>query len=367
LFGKDKEKYNTSKDKSPGSSYNNLDDIGYHFEILSFSIKGESNFNVKRITLRSAVHGDYNISVLTNDGYYAHKFFNKNIVADSNASKSSTIVTFGFKSDTGILFIDDDKNNHYEIQLKFKRQIVILHHFLNFVYLSKNKITDKTIKEIQPKSYPEKIMLEKNNSELNESEEVLSTYYLRKRVKWNGDDEAVPISEKFTITNFRIIQDVWCYPVLFHKKPYVDIEELLSNSNINFTHDEYDDVFASNITTTKSSTGSSEGGINSSSFYGLGVNQELHSYVGMSEAKESGDIIFMSRGKKLCTWTNFVDPKGIVDMIKSAKSQFESQDEKIIEPVLSSSDDDPLKILKTRLAKGEITLEEFKEIKENLV
>ena len=37
LFGKDKEKYNTSKDKSPGSSYNNLDDIGYHFEILSFS------------------------------------------------------------------------------------------------------------------------------------------------------------------------------------------------------------------------------------------------------------------------------------------------------------------------------------------
>jgi uncharacterized membrane protein len=33
---------------------------------------------------------------------------------------------------------------------------------------------------------------------------------------------------------------------------------------------------------------------------------------------------------------------------------------------VSSSDDDPLKILKMRLAKGEITLEEFNEIKENL-
>jgi uncharacterized membrane protein len=45
----------------------------------------------------------------------------------------------------------------------------------------------------------------------------------------------------------------------------------------------------------------------------------------------------------------------------------ESQDDKIIEPVVSSSEDDPLKILKMRLAKGEITLEEFNEIKENLV
>ena len=65
-------------------------------------------------------------------------------------------------------------------------------------------------------------------------------------------------------------------------------------------------------------------------------------------------------------WENFQDPKGIVEMIKSAKSQFESQDKKISEPAVSFSDDDPLKILKIRLAKGEITLEEFNKIKENL-
>ena len=56
------------------------------------------------------------------------------------------------------------------------------------------------------------------------------------------------------------------------------------------------------------------------------------------------------------------------NMIKLCLSKLnKSQDEKIPEPVESSSDNDPLKILKMRLAKGEITLEEFNEIKENLV
>jgi len=55
------------------------------------------------------------------------------------------------------------------------------------------------------------------------------------------------------------------------------------------------------------------------------------------------------------------------NMIKLCLSKLnKSQDEKIPEPVESSSDNDPLKILKMRLAKGEITLEEFNEIKENL-
>ena len=39
---------------------------------------------------------------------------------------------------------------------------------------------------------------------------------------------------------------------------------------------------------------------------------------------------------------------------------------KIQEPPVSSSDNDPLKILKVRLAKGEITIDEFNEIKEHL-
>ena len=367
MFGKDKEKYNISKEKSPKFSYNN-EEVGYSFEISDILQNGESIFyNAKYIELESLRHGKYVISTLVKDNTYLHKFFSNTSLSELYPFTYSNIVTFGFKSATGILFIDDDQNDHYEIQLKFKSQIVILHHFLNFLHLRKIKITDKTIQEIQLKSHSEKIMLEKNNIKLHENEEVLSTYYLKERIKWGDDDRVNTISTKFVITNFRIMQDVWCYPVLFYTEPSVDIEEILSTSIINFTHDEYDDVFTSNVTTTKSSTSFSKGGTNAVSFYGVGVNQELHSYEGMSEAKESGDIIFMSKGKKFCTWDNFVDPKGIVEMIKSAKSQFESRDEKIPQPVVSSSEDDPLKILKMRLAKGEITLEEFNEIKENLV
>ena len=367
MFGKDKEKYNTSKDKSPVSVFNE-GIIEYSFEISSILKNGEVIFdNAKYIHLFTRTDGHYTISAMHKDMKFFHRFFSESLLSDLYNFTYSNIETFRFEGSTGILFIDDDKNDHYEIQLKFKSQIVILHHFLNFVHLRKIKITDKTIQEIQLKSHSEKIMLEKNNIKLHENEEVLSTYYLKKRGYWTDDDSVNTISTKFVITNFRIMQDVWCYPVLFDKKPSVDIEGILSNSIINFTHDEYDDVFTSNVKTTKSSTSISRGGTDVVSFYGVGVNQELHSYEGTSEAKESGDIIFMSKGKKFCTWDNFVDPKGIVEMIKSAKSQFESQDEKIPQPVVSSSDNDPLKILKMRLAKGEITLEEFNEIKENLV
>jgi len=367
LFGKDKEKYNTSKEKSPDSYYNE-GDIEYSFEISGILKNGKIIFDyAKYIRLNPYTHGVYTIAFTHKDRTYIHKFFTENELSDLYNFTYSNIETFRFEGSTGILFIDDDKNDHYEIQLKFKSQIVILHHFLNFLHLRKIKITDKTIQEIQLKSHSEKIMLEKNNIKLHENEEVLSTYYLKERGDWTDDERVNTISSKFVITNFRIMQDVWCYPVLFDKEPSVAIEGILSTSIINFTHDEYDDVFTSNVKTTKSSTSISRGGTDAVSFYGVGVNQELHSYEGMSEAKESGDIIFMSKGKKFCTWDNFVDPKGIVEMIKSAKSQFGSQDEKIPQPVVSSSEDDPLKILKMRLAKGEITLEEFNEIKENLV
>jgi tetratricopeptide (TPR) repeat protein len=55
------------------------------------------------------------------------------------------------------------------------------------------------------------------------------------------------------------------------------------------------------------------------------------------------------------------------NMIKLCLSKLnKSQNEKTPEPQAYSSDDDPLKILKIRLAKGEITLEEFNKIKDNL-
>jgi len=376
VFGKDKEKYNISKDKSPISMYTEEGEIEYWFEISSILKNEEVIFdNVKYIHLSVYNHGKYTISPVK-DRTYIHKFFSElsSLTGTENFTYSN-IETFGFKSDTGILFIDDDKKDHYEIQLKFKSQIVILHHFLSFVHLRKIKITDKTVQEIQLKNNSEKIMLEKNNIKLHEDEEVVSTYYLKKRVAWDENNRTVNISTKFVITNFRIMQDVWCYPVLFDKKPSgilgkpldVNIEKILSNSIINFTHDEYDDVFALNVKNTTSSSTTSSGGTNAVSFYGVGVNQELHSYAGKSEASESGDIVFMSKGKIFFTWNKFVDPKGIVEMIKSAKKQFKSQDEKMPEPQVSLSDDDPLKILKKRYASGEISQEEFQKIKEDLV
>ena len=286
--------------------------------------------------------------------------------------------TFQFDSKTGKLIIVTNgiskKVYRFEIQLKFANQALVLDRFLLFTNLRKKKINDKTIKEIKLKNNSKKIKLEKNSDELHEHEEVLAEFFKSNRTRYDDDSKIITDYVILRITNFKIINDVWYTPLCFienrndvSEKAKEDImNDIQEKSIFNLTHDEYDDVIASNVTQTTSSTGFRTGGVNAVSVYGFGVNQDTHSYQGTATGNESGDIIFMSKGKKLCTWTNFVDPKGIVEMIKSAKSQFESQDKKIIEPAVSSSDDDPLKILKTRLAKGEITLEEFKEIKENL-
>jgi hypothetical protein len=371
VFGKHKEKYNISKEKSPNPFYAE-DTISYNFEFSSILKNGESILdNTKFIDLKSTHHDFHSISFINNNNTYLHKFFSEDLGPISSAGFTySNIETFRFDFTTGILFIDDNKNDHYEIQLKFKSQIVILNHFLSFVHLRKIKITDKTVQEIQLKNNSEKIMLEKNNIKLHEDEEIISTYYLKRRVAWNEDKRVVNISEKYTITNFRIMQDVWCFPVFFDPKytfSFDDAKKMISNSITNFTHDEYDDVFALNVKNTTSSSSLSSGGTNAVSFYGVGVNEELHSYAGTSQGSESGDVVFMSKGKIFFTWNKFVDPKGIVEMIKSAKKQFKSQDEKMPEPQVSLSDDDPLKILKKRYASGEISQEEFQKIKEDLV
>ena len=365
-----KQVYDLTEIRSPNTIVEK-EQVNYSFKISNILQNGESIIHdTEDIEIVSLSHGKYVICSKNEDGKYLHKFFGETLLSGLRNFTYSNIVTFGFKSTTGILFIDDDKNDHYEIQLKFKSQIVILHHFLSFAHLRKIKITDKTVQEIQLKNNSEKIMLEKNNIELHKDEEVISTYYLKKRVKWNESSTAVNESHKFEITNFRIMQDGWCFPVFFDPKytfSFDDAKKIISNSIISFTHDEYDDVFALNVKNTTSSSSTSSGGTNAVSFYGVGVNQELHSYAGTSEGSESGDIVFMSKGKIFCTWDKFVDPKGIVEIIKSAKKQFVSQDEKMPEPQVSLSDDDPLKILKKRYASGEISQEEFQKIKEDLV
>ena len=272
-------------------------------------------------------------------------------------------LTFHFDSKIGKLIIETKNNTSFEIQLKFANQALIIDRFLSFTTSRKKKIDDKTIKEIKLKNNSKKIELEKNSEELHEHEEVLADFFKSDRVGFDKNSEVITNYTKFRITNFRIINDEWYNPIFFIQNNNDVIRE---NSIFNFTHDEYDDVIASNVRQTSSSSSVSSGGTDSVTVYGFNVNQETHTYQGTTTGTESGDITFMSKGKKLCTWENFQDPKGIVEMIKSAKSQFESQDEKTSEPQVSFSDDDPLKILKIRLAKGEITLEEFNEIKENL-
>jgi len=367
---KNNAEYNTTTQKSPEAIYDVAANIAYIFKISNCLKNGNVIESVNDIQLMSPYEFMYWIN-LRHNGFRSdkilHQFFDDEFkvlpkLSDSKFTRTIS-ETIQLDSTTGKLIIDDDKNDHYEIQLKFKSEIGILDRFLSFVNSRKNKVNDKTIQEIKLKNHSKKIMLEKNNIKLHEGEEILSNFIGKKQEKWRKDDYAIIKYEKYCITNFRIINEVWCNPVFFTKYSIDDVKQPLI---FNFTHDEYDDVITSNVKQTTSSTSVRTGGVNAVSVYGFGVNQDTHSYEGMTTGNESGDIIFMSKGKKLLVWDDFVDPKGIVEMIKSAKSQFESQDKKIIEPIVSSSDNDPLKILKMRLAKGEITLEEFNEIKENL-
>jgi|LWDU01.1.fsa_nt_gi hypothetical protein len=242
-------------------------------------------------------------------------------------------LTFQFESQTGKLVIETKNNTHFELQLKFQNQALIVDQFLKFINLRNYKISDKIIKEIKLKNNSKKIELRINKKELHEHEEVLTSYSDPMTFPFEkGKPELLIRDETQIITNLRIMGDVWYYPAFFINPEVKEVGFGQLEEITNFTHDQYDEIFISK---------------NPASF--------------------QGSVKFMSKGKPFWGLRNTPEPERLVELIKYAKSQFESQDKKIIEPIVSSSDDDPLKILKMRLAKGEITLEEFNEIKENLV
>lgn len=82
--------------------------------------------------------------------------------------------------------------------------------------------------------------------------------------------------------------------------------------------------------------------------------------VGFSNTKSKtiGDISFLKNGKILVTFGGISDPYGVADMVKSIKKQSYKEIEK--------NNDDPLTILKKRLAKGEITKAEYEDLKSAL-
>ena len=165
----------------------------------------------------------------------------------------------------------------------------------------------------------------------------------------------------FVVTNYR----VW-------KNHFFEVD------GISMTHDEYDEVIATKVERRREED--IVGGVDSrSSLWNLiqdGAGAVLQTSGGLqvdishnksthhasSIESEFGDIVFMKDGKRVMVWEDFQDPNSTVKLINSAKVHFNTT------PTASSSSggEDPIKALKLRFAKGEITKEEFLEMKSML-
>jgi len=165
----------------------------------------------------------------------------------------------------------------------------------------------------------------------------------------------------FVVTNYR----VW-------ENHFFEVD------GISLTHDEYDEVIATDVTRRREED--IVGGVDSrSSLWNLiqdGAGAVLQTSGGLevhrsnnksehhasSVESEFGNIVFMNDGKRVMVWENHQDPNSTVKLINSAKAHFSTTPD--ASP--SSGGEDPIKALKLRFAKGEITKEEFLEMKSML-
>ena len=162
--------------------------------------------------------------------------------------------------------------------------------------------------------------------------------------------------EWFLVTNYRVLMNYW-----------------LSGINLKaLTHGEYEDVIASNVEKrreedivggveeTPSLMTSFLSGMGKAHYYNVSYNKSTHH--SSSTETEVGDVIFMNDGKQVMVWKNFLDPNSLVKIINSAKAHFKTA------PATSPSSggEDPIKALKLRFAKGEITKKQFLEMKKIL-
>ena len=131
------------------------------------------------------------------------------------------------------------------------------------------------------------------------------------------------------------------------------------------THADYDTVLTSNVE--KKTETDSVGGVEErSSMWNLVQNQVDISYNeerhhSSSVETETGNIEFMKEGRQAMIWKNIADPVALVEKIKAVKSSFSTGGS-----TPQSVDDDPIKALKMRFVKGEISKEEFEEMKSML-
>jgi hypothetical protein len=168
----------------------------------------------------------------------------------------------------------------------------------------------------------------------------------------------------FVVTNYR----VW-------ENHFFEID------GISMTHDEYDEVITTDVTrrreedivggvTSRSSIWNllqptsllPALGIEASGGFQYDISYNKSEHHASSVESEFGDIVFMKNGKQVMIWKNFMDPNSAVKLINSAKAHFSTT------PTAPSSSggEDPIKALKLRFAKGEITKEEFLEMKSML-
>jgi hypothetical protein len=263
---------------------------------------------------------------------------------------------------SGLLAITSKSKIIYGLQLTNRGQAHTFGMFLNFIKLRDSKVLSGYTKHLKLTNESNEIEVEINNPELQNHEELI--HDLSHAQSHNG----ILIHEKIVgITNLRLINDIWPYPNNFPNFQELEIPDILMNNVFNFSHDEYDEVVASNVKKTREED--IVGGVNSRSSYwnlvqssvNLSYNESKHH--ASSIETEIGDIIFMADGKKFYILENIKDPQGVVGLIKSAKNAFKNRNQSINQSKNTFSDDDPLKIIKMRLAKGEITFEEFEKLK----
>lgn len=155
----------------------------------------------------------------------------------------------------------------------------------------------------------------------------------------------------FVVTNYRVWKDYF-----------------FRVDGISMTHNEYDDAIATNVE--KRREEDIVGGVEEtpsmwnafSGYTGVSLSYNKSTHHSSSTESEIGDVVFMKDGKRVMVWEDFPDPNSIVNLINSAKAHFNTA------PAASPSSggEDPIKALKLRFAKGEITKEEFLEMKSML-